>query len=186
MPLQAGQVLTLGYGSGGSLPLLIPFADGECFALLKVSFFVRPLDPLYDSESFRAPHLPQELKGPWATVTKLIKYHLSLTPEASARSLEPSEDYRIEYPATAPHVRTEYTIQTLPSNHLCQKPRAPRALVPHAQNKGIFMNQEPIVEKPPGFFRISWRWLLQTSAHIFGPGFSYGALALELYVAPYL
>jgi hypothetical protein len=67
-----GGSLTIGYGSGGS-PLLIPFSDSEGLAFLKISLFSHPLNPLYDAHSFRSAHrLPDNFKGPWATITKRV------------------------------------------------------------------------------------------------------------------
>ena len=68
-----GGSLTIGYGSGGSPPLSIPTLDAERSWSLKISLFSRPADPLSDVQSFRsAKYLPDNLDGPWATITKRV------------------------------------------------------------------------------------------------------------------
>jgi hypothetical protein len=72
-----GGCLTIGYGSGGS-PLFIPSSDSEGLAFLKISLFSRPLNPFCDAQSFRlARRLPDNFKGPWATITKRVIHHPS-------------------------------------------------------------------------------------------------------------
>lgn len=51
--------------------------DGKRFAFLKVSLFTRPLDPLYDAQSFRSAHHLPDFKGLWTTITKLLIHNHS-------------------------------------------------------------------------------------------------------------
>ncbi|KDR74412.1 hypothetical protein GALMADRAFT_250326 [Galerina marginata CBS 339.88] len=76
--MMGGGSLTIGYGSGGSPPLVIASSHREGHGSLKILLSTQPLDPLYDDKSFRLAHyLPETIKGPWATVSRAITYRLS-------------------------------------------------------------------------------------------------------------
>jgi len=94
-----GGSLTIGYGSGGSPPLLIPSSDSEGLAFLKISLFSRPLNPFYDAQSFRwARRLPDDFKGPWATITKRVIHRPSQTPSSRPDFQRPVTEFTIGTP----------------------------------------------------------------------------------------
>ncbi|KDR74409.1 hypothetical protein GALMADRAFT_141452 [Galerina marginata CBS 339.88] len=90
---KSGGSLTIAYGSSIS-PFVIPFTDKEGLAnvFLKVSLFTRPLDPFYESQSFRfARHLPETHKGPWATIIKRVRYcSIQESPDGEELSIDTS------------------------------------------------------------------------------------------------
>jgi hypothetical protein len=99
-----GGSLTIGYGSGGSPPLFIPSSNSEGLAFLKISLFSRPLNPLSGVQSFRlAPYLPDDFKGPWATMTKQVIHSPPQTPSPRLDSPQPITEFAICKP-TSPNV----------------------------------------------------------------------------------
>jgi hypothetical protein len=132
-----GGSLTIGYGSGGSPPLLIPSSDSEGFAFLKISLFSRPLNPYSDVQSFRsADHLPDSFKGPWATITKKIIYPPPQTPSPRPDSPQPITEFAIGRPTSPIVVSNKISASLCPIHHPFQKPS--RSIVLYdAHSKGV-------------------------------------------------
>ncbi|KDR74408.1 hypothetical protein GALMADRAFT_227464 [Galerina marginata CBS 339.88] len=98
-----GGFLTIGYGSGGSPPLVIPSSTTEGPLSLKILLSTRPLDTLYDDKSFRsARFLPDHLKGPWATLTRSITYRSSKIQNLPPHSFQSPKEFLISKPAKLP------------------------------------------------------------------------------------
>ena len=140
MPLkESGGSLTVGFGSGGSPPLVIPRSHTEGSGFLKISLFSRSPDPLSDIQSFRsAPYLRDNLKGPWATITKEVIHRPSEPPSPLIQVQPLCEEFQIPKPTT--HVVVSSMPTAIPSNqylidHLFQKPSRPRSLV--LSSKGV-------------------------------------------------
>ena len=135
MPLKKdGGSLTIGYGSGGSPPLVIPSLDSEGLTLLKISLFSWPPDPFHNVVSFRmARHLPDNLKGPWATTVKRIIHHPSEMQRPLPDFQQPLEEFSIGKPIRSLMVsdKTKCRPFRLVPDGAFQKPTMPRSIVPH-------------------------------------------------------
>ncbi|KDR74401.1 hypothetical protein GALMADRAFT_582760 [Galerina marginata CBS 339.88] len=104
-----GGSFIIGYGLGGSPPLVIPSSDQEGFGFLKVSLFSRPLDPFYEAQSFRsARYVYDSFKGPWTTIIKPIISCLPETPRPNPSSQPPQEELVITQAATVTNSATYF------------------------------------------------------------------------------
>ena len=126
MPLDRdGGSLTIGYGTGGS-PLLIP-SGSEGLAFLKISLFSRPLNPLYDAQSFRSAYrLPDNLKGPWATITKRVIHCPSEMQSVLPNAQQPPEKFIVDKAARRTTFNNKMNANL---SNWCQKPYALYSLV---------------------------------------------------------
>ncbi|PPQ97869.1 hypothetical protein CVT26_013038 [Gymnopilus dilepis] len=145
-PLPPGRALTLGYGAGGSAPLVIPLSACGVISIIKVSLYTRPLDPRYDQDSFRnwkVKAMSDALNEPWATI---------LLPIASSPAPPRTGSDPLRGPVS------EYQIG--PSVQAISKPYESRVLVPYyEQNKGVYLEPAAPISKQLGWLGIcKTRW----------------------------
>jgi hypothetical protein len=154
-----GGSLTIGYGSGGSPPLFIPSSDSEGLAFLKISFFSRPLSPLSDAQTFRsADHVPDDFKGPWATITKNVIHAPPQTPNPRLDSLKPITEFAIDR-STGRIVVSNKMHAIFSKQCLIHPPfqKPSRSIVPYdgTQNKGVDHDLSPPVGEGPARSRLA-------------------------------
>ena len=162
MPLdKGGGSLTIGYGSGGSPPLLIPSSDdSERLAFLKISLFSRPLNPSSDVLSFRsADHLPDDFKGPWATITKKV-VHPPKTPGPCPDFQQPTSEFVIGKPTGRIFVSNKINANIF-NQHLIHHPfqKPSRSIAPYdLYSKGVDNDLPPPISERPARSRLAIFW----------------------------
>jgi hypothetical protein len=126
---------------------------------LKIYLFSRPPNPLSDVQTFRsADHVPDDFKGPWATITKNVIHAPPQTPNPRLDSPQPITEFAIERPTG--RIVVSNKMNANPSkkcliHHPFQKPS--RSIVPYhgAQNKGVDHDLSPPVDEGPARSRLA-------------------------------